>query len=120
MPWRQDEWCPVEAGVRQGCTWAFHFIIIAMEPPAQAIRAIQNVGYQINGSSRLLVDLYADNLGLLLSRPSKWPPVRDMITQLGSVSGLRLNTTKTELHEPRGDGEAWSAALQPVRILQTT
>ena len=84
-------------GVRQGCPLSPYLFILSVEVLAEAIRKKQKIkGIEINGNEFKLSQ-YADDTTLILdgSKESCLESL-DLIETFGNVSGLRLNTKKTE------------------------
>ena len=87
----------ISRGVRQGCPLSPYLFILTIEPLAECIRNSQSVrGIQI-GNNTFKINLYADDMTLLLDNDDRnIQNALDIIEEFGSVTGLKLNPAKTE------------------------
>ena len=86
----------LESGVRQGCPLSPYLFILTMEVMANAIRNDGQIrGIIVNGYEYKL-SLFADDTTLILKDIESVIQAAYIIDQFGSVSGLKVNASKTE------------------------
>lgn len=85
-------------GTRQGCPLSPLLFAIAMEPLAEVLRKNKAFSGVTIGKREHKVSLYADDLTLYVSDPvNSLSAILDSLSQFGLVSGLKLNSSKSEL-----------------------
>lgn len=87
----------LHTGTRQGCSLSPLLFVLALEPLAIAIRQNADIMGVTIGNEVHKLSLYADDVILFLSQPSKSiRGVLQTIDQFLSFSGCKVNWTKTE------------------------
>ena len=82
---------------RQGCPLSPLLFILALEPLACTIRMERNITGVSIGGYDFKLNMYADDILLTLSKPScSIPRVLEIIKTFGSLSGYRINWSKSE------------------------
>uniref|UniRef100_A0A668ALJ7 Reverse transcriptase domain-containing protein n=1 Tax=Myripristis murdjan TaxID=586833 RepID=A0A668ALJ7_9TELE len=82
---------------RQGCPLSPLLFILALEPLACVIRQDKDITGILIGGHDFKLNMYADDILLTLSKPShSIPRVLETINSFGSLSGYKINWTKSE------------------------
>ena len=88
---------PVKFGIRQGCPLSMLLLLIDIEPLTQKILSSTKIQGISLGFTSLKVSHYADNLSLFISSPDSFNPIREIIEEFSSFSGLKINQSKTTI-----------------------
>ena len=87
----------LQRGVRQGCPLSPYLFILSAEILAKAIRSNKNVKGICVNNTEIKISQYADDTTFILNGTREaLSATLDTIERFGSVSGLKLNNTKTE------------------------
>lgn len=88
---------PLGRGTRQGCPLSPLLFALTLEPLAERIRNSQEIHGVTLGRTTHKIALYADDVLLFLSRPDvSVPATLSIINLFGSISGYKVNYTKSE------------------------
>ena len=88
---------PLGRGTRQGCPLSPLLFALTLEPLAERIRASESIHGITLGKTTHKIALYADDVLLFLSRPEvSVPATLSIINSFGSISGYKINYTKSE------------------------
>lgn len=83
-------------GCWQGCPLSPFLFNLTIEPLAEAIRANEEIAGINIGKTQNKISLYADDIILYLTSPERSiPAVLDLITKFGTISGYKINLTKS-------------------------
>jgi len=87
----------LQRGVRQGCPLSPYLFILSAEILAKAIRSNKNVKGICVNNTEIKISQYADDTTFILNGTREaLSSTVDTIERFGSVTGLKLNNTKTE------------------------
>lgn len=87
---------PLTRGTRQGCPLSPLLFAQVIEPLAIAIRSNSQIHGVLVGNVRHTISLYADNIMLFLTKPEiSFPVLVDLLETYGSISGYKVNNTKS-------------------------
>ena len=85
-------------GVKQGCPLSGLLFIIGIEIPGNAIRQASNIkGIDINPRKPTKLAQYADDTTIFVKDDQSIYNLFNLLDKFESVSGLRINQSKTEL-----------------------
>ena len=88
---------PVKFGIRQGCPLSILLFLIGIEPLTQKILSSTKIQGISLGFTSLKISHYADDLFLFISSPDSFSPIREIIEEFSSFSGLKINQFKTTI-----------------------
>ena len=87
----------LQRGVRQGCPLSLYLFILSAEILAKAVRSNKNAKGICVNITEIKISQYADDTTFILNGTREaLSATLDTIERFGSVSGLKLNNTKTE------------------------
>ena len=87
----------IERGVRQGCPLSPYLFVLSVEVLASAIRRDPNIKGVSVGQKEIKLSQYADDTTLILDgTKSALESSLDVIGKFSKISGLKLNSKKTE------------------------
>ena len=109
----------LKRGVRQGCPISPYLFIITIEALADKIRNDKNISGVSFEAYEQKISLYADDISLvLMDDKTSLNKCLEIIDRFGTISGLRLNTKKTEqLDLGNKINIQESSNTKPVKIL---
>ena len=81
--------------MRQGFPLSMLLFLIGIEPLTQKILNSTKIQGISLGSTSIKVSHYADNLSLFIFSPDSFNPIREIIDEFSSFSGLKINQSKT-------------------------
>lgn len=88
---------PLGRGTRQGCPLSPLLFALTLEPLAERIRNSKEIHGVTLGKTTHKIALYADDVLLFLTRPEvSVPAILSIINLFGSISGYKVNYTKSE------------------------
>ena len=87
----------VQRGVRQGDPLSPYLFIIVLEVLAISIRKNSNIQGIIVDGTEIKVELFADDLTAFLRNDESLRVFLEVVTKIGSVTGLKINFDKTEI-----------------------
>lgn len=107
---------PLCRGTRQGCPLSPLLFALTLEPLAECIRNSKDIHSVTLGKTTHKITLYADDVSLFLSNPEvSVPATLSIINSFGSISGYKVNYTKSEAMPLGNFGNTSSVANFPFR-----
>ena len=107
---------PLCRGTRQGCPLSPLLFALTLEPLAECIRNSKDIHGVTLGKTTHKIALYADDVLLFLSNPEiSVPATLSIIDTYGSISGYKVNYTKSEAVPLGNYGSTSSVGNFPFR-----
>ena len=91
-----SEFFLLERGVRQGCPLSGLLFVIGIELFARAVKSDPNIKGINVGQKEIKITQYADDTTVLVRDCDSVPRLLKLLEEFKKVSGLQINTSKTE------------------------
>uniref|UniRef100_A0A3B1IPQ1 Reverse transcriptase domain-containing protein n=1 Tax=Astyanax mexicanus TaxID=7994 RepID=A0A3B1IPQ1_ASTMX len=109
---------PLQRSTRQGCPLSPLLFAVAIEPLAEALRSNNHITGIFRHNREQKLSLYADDLLIYVSNlPTSIPTILSILDSFSSISGYKLNLSKSELFPLNSAAAKYSLHTLPFKVV---